>query len=88
MEKKMQTPIDTLCRGLPPEFNQYITYCRNLKFEERPDYSYLRQQFANVMQKQGFTYDYQYDWVGPSSQQPQHNSSVNKPQENENAPII
>lgn len=43
MEKKMQTPVDTLCKGLPPEFNQYMNYCRNLKFEERPDYQYLRQ---------------------------------------------
>ena len=37
-EKKMATPIDTLCKGAPSEFATYLNYCRSLRFEEKPDY--------------------------------------------------
>ncbi|GLG99581.1 Uncharacterized protein GBIM_06016 [Gryllus bimaculatus] len=61
-EKKMSTPIEELCKGYPGEFPTYLNYCRALRFEERPDYSYLRQLFRNLFHRQGFTYDYVFDW--------------------------
>lgn len=61
-EKKMATPIDVLCAGYPVEFNNYLTYCRQLRFEDKPDYSYLRQLLRNLFHRQGFTYDYIFDW--------------------------
>lgn len=61
-EKKMSTPIDELCKGYPAEFHTYLNYCRSLRFEERPDYSYLRQLFRTLFHRQGFTYDYVFDW--------------------------
>ncbi len=42
MEKKMATPIETLCKHFPSEFITYLGYCRGLRFEDRPDYAYLR----------------------------------------------
>lgn len=41
---------------------QYLRYCRGLRFEERPDYSYLRQLFRTLFHEEGFTYDYVFDW--------------------------
>lgn len=41
-EKKISTPAEVLCRGLPPEFTQYINYSKNLKFEQKPDYAFIR----------------------------------------------
>ncbi|XP_018573643.1 casein kinase I isoform X1 [Anoplophora glabripennis] len=61
-EKKMSTPIEELCKGYPVEFPTYLNYCRQLRFEERPDYSYLRQLFRTLFHRQGFTYDYVFDW--------------------------
>ncbi|XP_056644804.1 casein kinase I-like [Diorhabda carinulata] len=61
-EKKMSTPIEELCKGYPKEFPTYLNYCRQLRFEERPDYSYLRQLFRTLFHRQGFTYDYVFDW--------------------------
>jgi len=58
----MSTPIDVLCKGAPCEFATYLNYCRSLRFEEKPDYSYLRQLFRNLFHRQGFTYDYVFDW--------------------------
>merc|ERR1711915_864065 len=61
-ENRMSTPIDVLCKGAPCEFATYLNYCRSLRFEEKPDYSYLRQLFRNLFHRQGFTYDYVFDW--------------------------
>lgn len=40
----------------------YLKYARGLQFEDRPDYSYLRQLFRMLFHRQGFTYDYVFDW--------------------------
>jgi len=40
-----------------------LNYCRNLKFEEKPDYNYLRKLFKDLMHRSSFECDYQYDWV-------------------------
>ena len=44
------------------EFATYINYCRSLRFEEKPDYAYLRQLIRNLFHRQGFSYDYVFDW--------------------------
>lgn len=38
----MQTPLEVLCKGLPNEFVVYIQYCKNLRFECKPDYLYCK----------------------------------------------
>ena len=57
-EKKVQTTIESLVRGLPEEFTKFFNYCRNMKFEEKPDYGYLRKLFKDIMLKNGFDNDY------------------------------
>ena len=42
MAKKLQIPTDILCSGLPEEFSTYLNYVKNLRFEDRPDYEFLR----------------------------------------------
>ena len=44
------------------EFATYLNYCRSLRFEEKPDYAYLRQLVRNLFHRQGFSYDYVFDW--------------------------
>mmetsp|Transcript_7245 Transcript_7245/g.7098 ORF Transcript_7245/g.7098 Transcript_7245/m.7098 type:complete len:211 (+) Transcript_7245:139-771(+) len=60
-ESKMSTSIEVLCDGFPREFSIYISYCRNLKFEEAPDYAYLRRLFRDLFLQEGFEYDYIFD---------------------------
>ncbi|KAG5437966.1 hypothetical protein PCANB_000312 [Pneumocystis canis] len=62
-EKKQSTLVEELCEGFPDEFSQYISYVRNLGFEDTPDYDYLRGLFTNVIKKIGETEDGQYDWM-------------------------
>lgn len=44
------------------EFVTYLNFCRSLKFEDKPDYAYLRQLFRSLFHKLGYTYDYVFDW--------------------------
>ena len=60
--KKMSTPVLLLCQGLPPPFAMYLNYVRDLKFEEEPDYSYLRQLFRNLFREFNYSYDHAFDW--------------------------
>lgn len=46
-DKKLSTSSQILCNGLPPCFYNYIEYCKNLLFEETPDYQYLLNLFKN-----------------------------------------
>jgi casein kinase 1 alpha len=62
-EKKMSTPVDTLCKGFPAEFSMYLNYCRGLRFEEAPDYMYLRQLFRILFRTLNHIYDYVFDWT-------------------------
>lgn len=61
-EKKLSTPIEELCKNFPVEFVKYLTYCRHLEFVQRPDYCYLRKLFRTLFHRQGFTFDYVFDW--------------------------
>uniref|UniRef100_A0A8R1DW40 non-specific serine/threonine protein kinase n=1 Tax=Caenorhabditis japonica TaxID=281687 RepID=A0A8R1DW40_CAEJA len=61
-EKKCSTRVEDLCAGFPEAFAQYLNYCRSLGFEEQPDYGYLRNLFRTLFHRQGFCYDYVFDW--------------------------
>jgi len=60
--KKMGTPNELLCKNFPLEFTVYLNFCRSLRFDEEPDYAFLRSLFRNVLCRQGYTADYQFDW--------------------------
>lgn len=62
-EKKQTTPITELCNGFPEEFNKYLSYVRNLGFEDTPDYDYLRDLFTQALKNTGEVEDGEYDWM-------------------------
>ncbi|XP_040850982.1 casein kinase I-like [Ochotona curzoniae] len=62
-ERKMSTPVEVLCNGFPEEFATYLNYCRGLRFEETPDYAYLRQLFLTLFRNLNHQYDYLFDWT-------------------------
>ncbi|KAJ3090417.1 serine/threonine protein kinase [Quaeritorhiza haematococci] len=69
MEKKMTTPTEVLCRGFPNEFSVYLNYTRSLRFDDKPDYSYLRKLFRDLFIREGYHYDYVFDWTVVKYQQ-------------------
>ena len=45
------------------EFNKYLSYVRNLGFEDTPDYDYLRDLFTQALKNAGEVEDGEYDWM-------------------------
>lgn len=74
MESKRSTSVETLCKGYPAVFASYLNYCRALRFEDRPDYAYLRRLFKDLFMREGFVNNGMFDWsqpVGQSSEPPE-----------------
>jgi casein kinase 1 len=62
-EKKMATQVEALCKGFPSEFAVYLNYVRSLRFEDKPDYQYLRKLFRDLFVREGYQMDYVFDWT-------------------------
>ncbi|KAJ8438150.1 hypothetical protein Cgig2_033029 [Carnegiea gigantea] len=62
-EKKTMTPIEVLCKSYPSEFVSYFHHCRSLHFEDKPDYSYLKRLFRDLFIREGYQFDYVFDWT-------------------------
>jgi len=41
----------------------FLNYCRGLRFDEAPDYMYLRQLFRILFRTLNHQYDYVFDWT-------------------------
>ncbi|KAI8878308.1 casein kinase-like protein I isoform delta [Backusella circina FSU 941] len=81
MEKKMTTPTELLCRGFASEFAIYLNYTRSLRFDDKPDYSYLRKLFRDLFVREGYTYDYIFDWTIYKTQQEGKSRGPPQPQQ-------
>ena len=66
LEKKLQTSVEQLTKGFPKQLASYLTYVKNLKFEDKPDYSYLRSLFKDILQQASLEFDYVYEWTKPT----------------------
>jgi len=60
---KLSTPTEQLFIGMDQIFARFLTYCRNLKFDESPDYYFWKQQFRGLFDRMGYIWDYEYDWI-------------------------
>ena len=62
LEKKKIVNSKELCIGLPNQFSDFVDYCRLLKFDEEPNYEFLKGLLIQVMNHYFFEFDYVYDW--------------------------
>ncbi|XP_006282614.2 casein kinase 1-like protein 3 [Capsella rubella] len=70
-EKKISTPIEVLCKDHPVDFASYFHYCHTLTFDQRPDYGFLRRLFRDLFSREGYEFDYIFDWTIIKYQQAQ-----------------
>ena len=61
-QRKKNIDIKELCCDCPDELVQYITYVKNLKYDEEPNYIYIKNLFHIILHKSGNKFDYFYDW--------------------------
>lgn len=52
--------MSELCVG---EIASYMRYVRSLEFTQKPDYNYLRTLFHDVLRKNGWDCDWEFDWI-------------------------
>ncbi|ETO07118.1 hypothetical protein RFI_30274, partial [Reticulomyxa filosa] len=57
------TPVEVLCKNFANEFATFLNYCRALRFDDKPDYAYLRRLFRDLFFRQGYAADYRFDWT-------------------------
>ena len=62
METKIQTSIVNLCKNCPKELEVFMHYVRDLRFDEKPDYNYLRKLLRNISENLKIEYDGIFDW--------------------------
>jgi len=61
---KYDIKIEDLCAGLPGECIKFIQYARDMKFEDRPDYSYLRGLLRKTAKDNGLVFNSsKFDWI-------------------------
>ena len=60
---KKNLNLEEFCKDMPKEIIQYINYCRQLEFEQKPNYNYLRELFENILKKKDLKNDLQFSWI-------------------------
>lgn len=53
---------EDLCKDLPIEMCKYMKYVKSLKFDEDPDYDYLRKLFFTILFKMNEKFDLNFSW--------------------------
>ena len=63
LQKKLEISSNELCSGIPKEFEIFLEYVKNLKYDEQPDYNMLKDLLYKVMKDGNYKNDYIYDWT-------------------------
>ena len=61
---KYDIPLKDLCAGYPDELVKFIQYARDMKFEDKPDYNYLRNLLRKAAANNGLVFNpSKFDWI-------------------------
>ena len=60
---KKNLNFEKFCKNMPKEIIIYMNYCRELEFEQKPDYDYLRRLFENILTNNGNSNDLHFSWI-------------------------
>jgi serine/threonine protein kinase len=62
LQIKIQTTTETLCEGIPEEMIKFLEYCKDLGYDEKPDYKMLRRLIHQIAESRDIVFDYEFDW--------------------------
>ena len=61
---KKYIKIEELCKGLPSEIIDYMRNAKSLKFEQEPNYMYLKNLFYNILKKNNYNIENKFfSWI-------------------------
>ena len=73
---KYDIPLQDLCAGYPDELVKFIQYARDMKFEDKPDYNYLRDLLKKAAKNNGLQYDpSKFDWIVKEEKEKEKNEA-------------
>ena len=65
-EMKLSSKPEELCKNLPKEIEIFLSYSKNLDFEQEPNFKYCYNLFNDVLIRNGFSNDLIFSWIkGP-----------------------
>ena len=62
-DKKLSSTINFLCEKLPKEFIDFFHYIKELQYDEKPNYKYLKSLLGKMYDKNNFSYDMLFDFT-------------------------
>ncbi|KAG8701449.1 serine/threonine protein kinase [Ceratobasidium sp. 394] len=71
-------PLEPTMPGAPTKLKVLLNYCRVPRFDDKPDYSYLRKLFRDLFVREGYQYNYVFDWSVQRPSNPDDKSSRRK----------
>lgn len=77
LEKKLSISTEALCKDYPIEFSVYMNYVKNLKYNERPDYMFLKTLFIDLL-NHFYTEKFVFDWNLPNPYEDPPNLKIGK----------
>lgn len=83
LEKKAKITVESLCKGLPPEFGHFINYCKKLRFDEEPNYKMLQKMFGSLFERLRYRNDDEYDWIAMERKEIEEKEAVIRRQREE-----
>lgn len=63
LEIKISISTEILCHGLPTQFATVLNYCRTLRFDDKPDYLFIRHLFRDLFKSLAYKEDWNFDWM-------------------------
>jgi len=60
---KQYMPADVMFKELPSQMSDFYKYCKNLSFEEKPNYKYLRKLLISILEYIGEKNDLYFSWI-------------------------
>ena len=60
---KQKTSLKDLCSQMPSEMYEYMDYVYKLKYDNNPNYVFLRSLFLNILRKIGEKNDLMFSWI-------------------------
>ena len=81
LRKKRYTLLTNLCQNAPEEIYLFLKYAKNLKFEQEPDYNYLRGIFKEHLIKCNYNInnlEYNFSWINNNNDNKNKNNPRTK----------
>ena len=63
LDSKKSSKIEFLCKNLPKEINLYMKYVNSLRFEQDPDYDYLKSLFQKLLHNLTDNISINFTWL-------------------------